>query len=114
MTTHLYVVGRTKKGKSKFLENLAHQLIAEAQGCGILDPHSDLIDDLLAYLHPHLISDPALRRRIVYFQPGRDDYLIPFNGSGADRGKWMRFQIVLVCFRRYLAGAAVAWAAVRR
>jgi hypothetical protein len=32
--THLYVVGRTKQGKSKFLQSLLHQLILQGQGCG--------------------------------------------------------------------------------
>ena len=98
--THLYVVGRTKKGKSKFLEHLAHQLIVEGQGCGILDPHSDLVHDLLAYLHPQLISDPAVRRRIVYFQPGRDDYLIPFNVLCTPGEPYAIAQNVLEAFRR--------------
>ena len=31
------------------------------QGCGLLDPHSDLCDDLLAQLSPRLISDPDFR-----------------------------------------------------
>ena len=46
--THLYVVGRTKVGKSKFLQSLLYQLITQGHGCGLLDPHSDLCDDLLA------------------------------------------------------------------
>jgi len=39
--THMYVVGKTKKRKSKFLESVAFQLITCGQGCGLLDPHSD-------------------------------------------------------------------------
>ena len=35
--THLYVVGKTKKGKSKFLEHLATQLVTLGRGCGLLD-----------------------------------------------------------------------------
>ena len=31
--THMYVVGKTKKGKSKFLEHLAYQLICQHHGC---------------------------------------------------------------------------------
>jgi len=34
--THLYVVGRTRTGKSKFLQSILYQMIT--QGCGILDP----------------------------------------------------------------------------
>lgn len=77
--THLYVVGRTKVGKSKFLQSLLYQLIALGQGCGLLDPHSDLCDDLLDQLAPLLATNPLLRQRIVYFAPGRDDFLMPWN-----------------------------------
>src|SRR5690606_31392595 len=76
--THMYVVGKTKKGKSKFLEHVAYQLIVQGQGCGLLDPHSDRADVLLSYLAPYL-KDEAARARVIYFQPGRDDYLVPFN-----------------------------------
>jgi len=76
--THMYVVGKTKKGKSKFLEHIAFQLITMGQGCGLLDPHADLADDLLAYLAPYL-GDEAIRQRVIYFEPGREDYLVPFN-----------------------------------
>ena len=97
--THLYVVGKTKKGKSKFLEHVAQQLITMGQGCGLLDPHSDLIDDLLAYLAPQL-NDAALRQRIIYFEPGRDDYLVPFNVLDAPYEPYTVAQNVLEAFRR--------------
>ena len=98
--THLYVVGRTKVGKSKFLQSLLHQLITQGQGCGLLDPHSDLCDDLLAQLQPLLVADPALRQRIVYFQPGRNDYLIPFNVLRTPGEPYVVAQNVLEAMRR--------------
>ncbi len=48
--THAYIVGITGKGKSKLIEHMIFQDIVGNRGCGILDPHSDLIDDLLSYL----------------------------------------------------------------
>jgi DNA helicase HerA-like ATPase len=98
--THLYVVGRTKKGKSKFLQSLLNQLIRQDQGCGLLDPHSDLCDDLLSQLQPLLASNPTLRDRIVYFQPGRDDYLLPFNVLRTPGEPYSVAQNVLEAFRR--------------
>ena len=98
--THLYVVGRTKVGKSKFLQALLYQLIAQNQGCGLLDPHSDLCDDLLAQLQPLIQADPLLRRRIVYFQPGRDDYIIPFNVLRTPGEPYVIAQNVLEAMRR--------------
>jgi hypothetical protein len=98
--THLYVVGRTKVGKSKFLQALLYQLIAQGQGCGLLDPHSDLCDDLLAQLQPLIQNDPLLRQRIVYFQPGRDDFLIPFNVLRTPGEPYTVAQNVLEAMRR--------------
>lgn len=98
--THLYVVGRTKKGKSKFLQSLLSQMMLIGQGCGLLDPHSDLCDDLLAQLHPHLTTNPNLCSRIIYFQPGRDDYLVPFNVLRIPGEPYTVAQNVLEAFRR--------------
>lgn len=82
--SHLYVVGQSGQGKSKFLQQLLYQLSATNWGCGLFDPHSDLASDLLAQLaayprrHPWL-SNPHNRKRLIYLDPSRKDYLIPFN-----------------------------------
>jgi hypothetical protein len=99
LDTHLYVVGKTAKGKSKFLEQLAYQLITLGQGCAMLDPHSDLADDLLAHLAPHL-QKGALKGRLIYFDPSRSDYLPPFNVLEAPWGSYTIAQQVLEAMRR--------------
>jgi hypothetical protein len=38
LNTHLYVVGRSGKGKSKFLEGFLWQLVHLGQGCGLIGP----------------------------------------------------------------------------
>jgi DNA helicase HerA-like ATPase len=97
--THMYIVGKTKKGKSTFLEHLAYQLITQGQGCGLLDPHADLGDDLLASLASKLAAN-GLGRRIVYFDPSRKDYLLPFNVLAAPGEPYAVAQQVLEAFRR--------------
>ena len=97
--THMYVVGKTKKGKSKFLEHLTYQLINAGEGCGLLDPHADLADDLLASLKAQ-IEDGGLGRRIVYFDPSRKDYLLPFNVLASPWEPYTVAQNVLEAFRR--------------
>ena len=103
LDTHMYVVGKTKKGKSKFLQHLAYQLIALGQGCGLLDPHGDLADDLLTHLAPHLaplLEQEALRKRIIYLDPSRRDWALPFNVLHTPSEPYRVAQNVLEAFRR--------------
>jgi hypothetical protein len=83
LDTHLYCVGMTGKGKSSYLLSLAHQLMTQRQGIGLIDPHGDLVSDLLATLASHPRKRPWLdgernRRRIVYLDP-RSRTPVPFN-----------------------------------
>ena len=87
LNTHVYVVGRSGKGKSKFLEGFLWQLITHGEGCGLIDPHGDLANNLLRLLafqplgrdgRPWL-ANPANAKRVVYCEPGREDYFIPMN-----------------------------------
>lgn len=58
---HLYLCGRTGMGKSTVLRTLIGDLGRQGEGVGLLDPHGDLADDVLA--------DLAGRRRVVVFDP---------------------------------------------
>jgi hypothetical protein len=87
LDTHLYVVGKSGKGKSKFLEGLLWQFVQKGQGCGVIDPHGDLANNLLKLLatipqgsdkQPWL-ANPTNAERVIYCEPGRDDYFIPMN-----------------------------------
>lgn len=98
--THTYVVGITGKGKSKLLEHILFQDIVGGRGCGVLDPHSDLVDDLLLYL----LSNPEKAKdhwdRIIYFDPARTDYLVPFNVLDSGLTPYETAQNVVEAFRR--------------
>ena len=79
-TAHLYVIGMSGKGKSKLLEHCLYQDIAAGRGCGLIDPHSLLADDLLRLLITRgVLADPDIRSRLIYVDPSRTDYVIPFN-----------------------------------
>ncbi|MHB1356694.1 MAG: type IV secretory system conjugative DNA transfer family protein [Anaerolineae bacterium] len=97
--THMYVVGKTKKGKSKYLEHLAYQLISQNQGCAVIDPHADLADDLVAHLAP-MLDQTNLKERIIYFDPSRKDWLLPFNVLSSPLEPYTIAQNVLEAFRR--------------
>ncbi len=78
-TTHMYVIGITGQGKSKFLENLIVGDIRAGRGCGLVDPHADLAQDTLAHLlSVGFFRNPESFKQIIYFDPTRTDYIIPF------------------------------------
>jgi len=100
-STHLYVIGTTGQGKSKFLENLIVSDIVAGRGCGLVDPHSDLARDVLAHLlSKRFFDEPAAQRRVVYFDPTRADYTIPFNVLATPGSPYAIAQQVIEAFRR--------------
>ena len=78
---HMYVVGATGSGKTKFLESLIRQDIDSRQGCGIIDPHGDLIDDLCAYLAVSGLKqgEEFLREGIVLIDMTNPHSTVAFN-----------------------------------
>jgi hypothetical protein len=79
-TAHMYVIGMSGKGKSKLLEHCLYQDIAAGRGCGLIDPHSLLVDDLLRLLITRgTLANPNIRNQLIYVDPARTDYVIPFN-----------------------------------
>lgn len=105
LDTHIYVVGKTKKGKSQFLNGLLFQLITQGQGVGLLDPHADLVSDLLSYLASYPQEQPWLsqvenRERLIYFDPSRDDYIIPCNLLASPGHPYTVAQNILEAMRR--------------
>lgn len=70
---HLYVVGKSGTGKSKLLELLIIEDIKAGHGVGVLDPHGDLVDNILKHIPKERTDD------IVYFNPADSEYPIAFN-----------------------------------
>lgn len=61
---HTYMIGQTGVGKSGFISNLAFQDMHEGRGFALIDPHGDLVEDLLANVPKERVED------IIYFNPG--------------------------------------------
>src|SRR5260370_17814233 len=77
-SSHLYVIGLSGKGKSKLLESCLFQDIATRRGCGLIDPHSLLADDLLRNLiTQNILADPGIAERLIYVDPSLERYVIP-------------------------------------
>jgi len=70
-STHLYVLGSSGVGKSKALANWILDDIENKRGCGVIDPHGDLITDILANL-------PRFED-VILADPTDPDYCIGFN-----------------------------------
>ena len=69
---HLYVAGQTGTGKSTLLLNAILQDLEHGMGVAVIDPHGDLIDDVLARmprqrLDDVIVLDPSDQERPVGF-----------------------------------------------
>lgn len=49
-TRHQYIIGKSGSGKSVLLNFMARQDIKNGDGCCVVDPHGDLIEDCLMYV----------------------------------------------------------------
>ncbi|HEY5714076.1 MAG TPA: type IV secretory system conjugative DNA transfer family protein, partial [Candidatus Gracilibacteria bacterium] len=70
---HLYTVGKSGSGKSKLLELLVKNDLDAGKGIGVLDPHGDLVDNILEMIPEHRIKD------VVIFDPSDMEYPVTFN-----------------------------------
>jgi hypothetical protein len=74
LVTHLHGIGATRSGKSKWLEWFCRGLERQNLGFTLIDPQGALAEDLVSYLAYFRPQKP-----VIYFDPSRTDYLIPFN-----------------------------------
>jgi energy-coupling factor transporter ATP-binding protein EcfA2 len=70
---HIYVIGKTGSGKTTLLRNLIVQHVALGHGVGLIDPHGDLVEELLNHIPPNRAD------HLVYFNPGDLDFPIGLN-----------------------------------
>ena len=60
---HMYIVGKSGVGKSVLLTNMAVQDIENGEGICVMDPHGDLITDILERIPPERAED------VIVFSP---------------------------------------------
>ncbi len=61
---HMYIIGQTGTGKSNFLSNMIVGDIRRGKGVGVIDPHGDLVDDILSVIPKEREDD------VILFDPG--------------------------------------------
>lgn len=74
-----HIMGATREGKSKQIENIYRQFIEQGIGGAVIDPHGYLYDDLLAYCSYKSSRMPEIMDRIILFDPGDDKSIVGFN-----------------------------------
>lgn len=60
---HTYIIGKTGTGKSEFLKDMVLQDIEAGHGVAVIDPHGDLVEDVLQLMPPERAED------VIYFNP---------------------------------------------
>ncbi len=70
---HLYAIGKSGSGKSKLLELLINDDLQKGEGLAVIDPHGDLVDNIMRYIPKHRIKD------VVLLDPGDVNFPIAFN-----------------------------------
>lgn len=72
---HTYVIGQTGMGKSKAMETWIIQDILAGRGVGVIDPHGDLFNHLIAWLAKH----PEFWRKVILVDPTDPTWTIAIN-----------------------------------
>ncbi|MBU1446412.1 type IV secretory system conjugative DNA transfer family protein [Patescibacteria group bacterium] len=75
---HFYVIGQTGTGKSSVLQVMIRQDLRNGDGLCIIDPHGQLIDDILPFIPRERADD------IIYFNPADLERPIGINLLEAD------------------------------
>ena len=79
---HMYILGKSGTGKSVLLSNLIVQNIQNGEGVCVVDPHGELVEEIL-----HLIPDYRVKD-VIYFNPADTDFHIGFNVIQLDDPKY--------------------------
>lgn len=79
---HMYVLGKSGTGKSVLLSNLIVQNINNGEGVCVVDPHGELVEEIL-----HLIPDHRAKD-VIYFNPADTDFHVGFNVIALDDPKY--------------------------
>ncbi len=94
---HTYCIGASGTGKSTLLLSMVCQDIEAGRGFAVLDPHGDLIEDILARIPAERASD------VVVFDPSDEAYPVGFNvlSAHSDVERTLLASDLVGVFRRF-------------
>ncbi|MDE2021671.1 MAG: type IV secretion system DNA-binding domain-containing protein [Patescibacteria group bacterium] len=70
---HLYIVGQTGTGKSTLIKNMMIQDMRRGHGVALIDPHGDLVEDLLNFVPRERTNE------VVYLNPADTEHPAAIN-----------------------------------
>ena len=70
---HTHIIGKPIVGKTTLMENKTLYNIGKGDGVAVIDPHGDMVKDLLLHLPEDCID------RVIYFDPGDRDWVPMWN-----------------------------------
>lgn len=93
---HVHVVGASGTGKSTLLVSMILQDIAAGHGLAVLDPHGDLIDEILGMMPENRVDD------VILFDPSDPEYVVGWNmlDAHSEAEKDMLASDLVAVFRR--------------
>jgi len=95
---HVYIIGKTGTGKSVLLEDMAIQDIKAGYGVCVIDPHGDLIDNIVKFIPPNRAED------VIYFDPSDTERPIGLNlleAKTEDQKHFLTTSIINLMYKLY-------------
>jgi len=95
---HMYVIGKTGMGKTTLLTNAIFQDMVNGKGICVLDPHGDMVKELLRIVPKKRIKD------VIYFDPSDRDFPLGLNilspgitfGNKEDADEWITSSVLTI------------------
>lgn len=82
---HMYMIGKTGSGKTSLFLSMIVQDILHGNGVGVIDPHGDLIKDILTYIPEERIKDVILIDPSDLEKPVGINVMELFEGENLDK-----------------------------
>ncbi|WP_417198086.1 type IV secretory system conjugative DNA transfer family protein [Bizionia sp.] len=98
---HTHIIGTTGVGKSTLIASMLLEDMRLGNGCTLLDPHGDIVEDILLRIPEHRKDD------VIVIDPSDTDYIIGFNllNATTDAEKIVLSSDLVSSFKRH----ATSW-----